>query len=245
MNIFAVILQYVNYEMKKQKKIVTDPKEVISEEYHDFLNVFLKQEADKLPPHRAYDHSIELLDEAEASSRAPLYHMSEQELELIKNYLEKHLKKGFIKPSSAPFVSPVLFVKKPDDGLRFCVDFRKLNEIIKKNRYPISLITDLMTRLSKAKYLTKIDIRHAFNRIRMVIEKDEDFITFRIRFGSYKYLILPFGLTNGPTTFQNFMNDILMEYLDKFVIAYLDDILIYNKNMKEHREHVRKVLQKL
>ena len=244
-NIFAVTLQDVTYEMEKRKKTVTDPKEVVPEEYHDFLDVFSKQEADKLPPHRAYDHSIELLDGAEAPSRAPLYHMSEQELELIKNYLEEHLKKGFIKPSSAPFASSVLFAKKPDGGLRFCVDFRKLNEITRKNRYSIPLITDLMTRLSKAKYLIKIDIRHAFNRIRMITEKDEDLTTFRIRFESYKYLVLLSGLTNGPATFQNFMNDTLMKYLDKFVIAYLDDILIYSKNMKEHREHVRKVLQKL
>lgn len=243
--IFAVSLKDVEYEMAKRKKTVTNPKLVVPEEYHDFLDVFSKQDADRLPPHRKYDHKIELMEGREAPSKAPLYRMSEQELELVKTYLKEHLDKGFIAASTAPFASPILFAKKPDGGLRFCVDYRKLNEITKKNRYPIPLITDLMTRLSRAKFLTKIDIRHAFNRIRMATEQDEDLTTFRTRFGSYKYLVLPFGLTNGPSTFQNFMNDTLMDYLDDFVVAYLDDILIYSNSMKEHKKHVRKVLQKL
>ena len=117
---------------------------------------------------------------------------------------------------------------------------RKLNAITKRNRYPLPLISELMTRLSKAKRMTKIDIRHAFNRVRMAIPNDEDLTTFRTRFGSYKSLVLPFGLTNGPATFQNFINDTFMEYLDEFVVAYLDDIFIYSNSEKEHREHVRK-----
>ena len=171
--------------------------------------------------------------------------MSKQKLELIKIYFEKHFDKKFIATSSAPFAFSILFAKKSDGELKFCVDYRKLNEITKKNKFSIFLITDLMTQLSKAKYLTKIDIRYAFNRIRMAIERNEDLITFRTRFGSYKYQILFFELTNGPFTFQNFMNDTLMNYLNDFVVIYFDDILIYNDNFKKHKGHVRKVLQKL
>lgn len=171
--------------------------------------------------------------------------MSEGELLLVKRYLIEHLEKGFIEASSAPYASPVLFAKKPGGGLRFCVDYRKLNAITKKNRYPIPLIAETIARLSKAKWITKIDIRHAFNRIRMHSEKDEDLTTFRTKYGTYKYLVMPFGLTNGPSTFQNFMNDTLMDFLDNFVVAYLDDILVYSENEKDHIKHVKMVLQRL
>ncbi len=171
--------------------------------------------------------------------------MSEEELILVKRYLEKHLNKDFIVISSISFVSLILFARKPNEELRLCVDYKKLNAIIKKNRYPLPLINELMTRLFKAKYLTKIDIRHAFNRIRMITEADEDLITFRIRFEFYKYRVLPFELINEPITFQNFINDIFMKYLNEFVMTYLNDILVYSNNLKKHREHVKKVLQKL
>lgn len=243
--IFSVSIRDINIELNKQNKPPTDPKTKVPREYHSWLDVFSKWLADKLPPHRKHDHSIELVDGAQGPGHAPLYSMSEGELILVKRYLEEHLDKGFIVASSAPFASPILFARKPNGGLRLCVDYRKLNAITKKNRYPLPLINELMTRLSKAKYLTKIDIRHAFNRIRMATEADEDLTTFRTRFGSYKYRVLPFGLTNGPATFQNFINDTFMEYLDEFVVAYLDDILVYSNSLEEHREHVKKVLQKL
>ena len=242
--IFAIILKKINYEMKKRKKTVTNSKLIVSKKYHDFLNVFSKQKADKFSFHRKYDHSIELIEEKKAPIRVPLYRMSEQKLKLVKTYLEEHFNKKFIVVSSASFASSILFAKKSDGGLRFCVDFKKLNEIIKKNRYFIFLITDLMIRLFKVKFLTKIDIRHAFNRIKMTIELNENLITFRTRFESYKYLVFFFGLINEPATFQNFINDTLMNYFDKFVVAYLNDILIYSDNIKKHRGHVRKILQK-
>jgi hypothetical protein len=124
------------------------------------------------------------------------------------------------------------------------VNYRKLNVITKKNRYSLSFISKLMTRLNKAKYMIKINIRHAFNRIRMIISIDENLITFRTRFDSYKYLVFSFELINESATFQNFMNDIFMKYLDEFVVAYLNDILIYSNNAKKHREHVKKMLLK-
>ena len=171
--------------------------------------------------------------------------MSKQKLRLIKIYLKKHLNKKFIETFSTFFAFFILFVKKSNDDLKFCVNYRKLNEITKKNRYSISLIVDLMIRIFKIKYLTKIDIRHVFNRIRLITKKNENLITFRIRFESYKYLIFSFELTNEFVTFQNFINDTLMNFLNKFVIIYLNDIFIYNDNLKKHKNHVRKMFQKL
>ena len=220
-----------------------DCESMIFEKYHDFLNVFSKQNVDQLSSHRKYDHKIELMKK-KIPSKTSLYRMFEQKLKLMKTYLKKHFDKRFIAISTVLFVSPILFAKTSDGELRFCVNYRKLNEITKKNQYSMLLIINLMTRLSRAKFLTKINIRHAFNRIKMIIEQDKDLTTFRTRFESYKYLMLLFELINEPSTFQNFMNDTLMKYLDDFVMVYFDNILIYSNSIKEHRKHVRKVLQK-
>ncbi len=163
----------------------------------------------------------------------------------MKKYLKKHLNKEFIESSTTSYASSILFAKKSDEEVRFCVNYRKLNAITKKNRYSISLIAKTIARLFKEKWMTKIDIRHAFNRIRMHSKENEDFITFRIKYETYKYLIMSFELINESSTFQNFKNDTLMNYLNEFVIAYLNDIIVYNNNKKEHIKHVRKVLQRL
>jgi hypothetical protein len=120
-----------------------------------------------------------------------------------------------------------------------------LNAIIKKNRYSILLIVETIARLSKAKWMIKINIRHAFNRIRMHFKKNENLITFRIKYDTYKYLIMSFELINKSSTFRNFMNDTLMNYLDEFVVAYLNDIIVYSNSKKKHIQHVRKILQRL
>jgi hypothetical protein len=163
----------------------------------------------------------------------------------MKKYLKEHLNKEFIESSTTLYASSILFAKKSDDELRFCVDYKKLNVIIKKNRYSISLIAKTIVRLFKTKWMTKIDIRHAFNRIRMHSKEDENLTTFRIKYDTYKYLIMLFELINESFTFQNFMNDTLMNYLNEFVVAYLDDIIVYSNNKKEHIQHVRKILQRL
>jgi hypothetical protein len=211
--------------------------------YQDLVDIFSRKDSDELPPHRTIDHKIVLTQE-NTLSLSPLYRMSTAELQAVRQYLLDNLHKGFIVPSQAPYASPVLFVKKPGGGLRFCVDFRKLNAITRRDQYPLPLIDETLARLSRAKIFTKLDIRQAFYRIRMD-PASEDLTTFRTRYGSYKYKVVPFGLTNGPATFQHYMNDILMEYLDDFCTAYLDDILIYSDNPLEHEEHVRKVLLRL
>ena len=138
----------------------------------------------------------------------------------------------------------ILLAKKPNGGLRFCVEYRRLNQLSKKDRYPIPLIEETLAQLKEAKIFSKINIRQAFHKLRMAIAS-EDLTTFNSRFGAYKYKVLPFGLSGGPASWQHYINDVLFDYLDKFCTAYLDDILIYSKNLKEHREHVRAVLIKL
>ena len=213
--------------------------------YTKYADVFSKAASDILPPHRIYDHKIQLEKEVEGNlGYSPLYKMTTAELEATKKYLLENLDKGFIAPSQAPFAAPVLFVRKANGSLRFCIDYRKLNQITRKDRYPLPLIDETLARISRAKIFTKLDIRQAFHRIRMDPDSEE-LTTFRTRYGSYKCKVLPFGLTNGPATYQRYMNDVLFDYLDDFCTAYLDDILIYSNDELEHKVHVKKVLQRL
>ena len=162
----------------------------------------------------------------------------------MKEYLDENLRKGFISPSTAPYASPVLFVVKLNSSLRFCVDYRKLNAVTRWNRYPIPLIDETLARVTGCKYLTKLDIIAAFNKLRMHPDS-EDYTTFVTSMGAYKYHVLPFGLTNGPANYQHYMNDVLFDCLNKFCQAYLDDILIYSRTKREHVRHVREVLTRL
>jgi hypothetical protein len=167
--------------------------------------------------------------------------MTTEELLAIKEYLLENLYKGFIVPSSSPFASPVLFVAKPNGSLRFCVDYYKLNSLTKKDQHPLPLINETLARIANAKIFTKLDIRQAFHRIR-IDAASKELTTFRTRYGTYKYQVLPFGLTNGPATYQRYMNEVLFDYLDDFCTAYLDDILIYSDNVLEHEHYVKLVL---
>jgi predicted aspartyl protease/transposase InsO family protein len=218
--------------------------ERLPSEYAQYADVFSKAMSNQLPPHRSYDHKI-ILNEKLPNAFSPLYKQSTAELEATREYIMDNLNKGFITNSSSPFASPILFVKKSDSNkLRFCIDFRKLNALTRKDAYPIPRIDELLARIGKAVIFTKLDIRQAFNRIRMDPESEE-MTTFRTRYGMYKCKVLPFGLCNGPATYQRYMNDVLMDYLDHFCTAYLDDILIYSESKGIHEEHVKKVLLRL
>ena len=195
-----------------------------------------------LPPKRSVDHHIEL-EPGSKPPYLPIYHMSPLELEELKRQLTELLEMGFIRPSQSPYGAPVLFVPKKNGKLRFCVDFRALNKLTIKNRYPLPRIDELLDRLQGAKYFSKLDLQSGYHQIR--IAEDDGSIqrtAFRTRYGHYEWLVLPFGLTNAPATFQQLMNDILRPYLDQFVIVYLDDICIYSKTKEEHLEHLDKVL---
>ena len=170
--------------------------------------------------------------------------MSEKELKALKDYIDDMLGKGFIRSSNSPAGALVLFVKKKDGSLRLCVDYRALNRITRKNRYPLPLIGPLVDQLQKAKYFTKLDLRAGYNNVR-IAEGHEWKTAFHMQYGSYEMLVMPFGLTNAPSAFQFFMNDIFHDLLDVCIVIYLDDILIYSNDEKIHEEQVRKVLQRL
>ncbi len=205
--------------------------------------MFSKSKANVLPPYRSYDHKIPLIKDTKLPF-GPIYSLSTMEMNSLKDYLNEMIEKGFIRASSSPIGSPVLFVKKKDGTLRLCVDYRALNAITVRNRYPLPLINNLLDQLSTAKIFSKLDLRGAYNLIR--IAKGEEWKTsFRTRYGAFEYLVMPFGLMNAPATFQNFMNDVFREYLDRFMIVYLDDILIYSSNISEHVGHVKLVLDRL
>ena len=156
------------------------------EEYSEWNHVFSKAESNILPPHRTYDHKIELEGDGEKALKySPLYKMSTEELEAVKNYIVDNLEKGFIEPSQSPFAAPILFVRKSDGSLRLCIDFRALNALTRKDRHPLPLIDETLARISRAKIFTKLDIRQAFHRIRMD-PSSEEYTTFRTRYGAYK-----------------------------------------------------------
>lgn len=219
---------------------------VLPSHYHEYRDVFSRKDSDRLPPSRNYDHKIELTPgkRPEDIGSNPLYKMSSEELEACRQYILENLQKGWIEACVAPWAAPVIFVKKPNGGLRLCVDYRKLNSLTKKDIYPLPLIEETLSRVTKAKIFTKIDIISAFHRIKMD-QESEELTAFKVRQGTYKYKVMPFGVTNGPATFQRFINDTLLNYLDVFCSAYIDDILIYSNSEEEHIEHVKKVLARL
>lgn len=247
LRIFAVSVSDVKAHLEKSHKTEAEEdlelRQVIPSEYHDLLPLFKKKEADKLPPHRYIDHAIEI-EQGKKPPFGPMYSMSNLELEALLRYLDENQKKGFIRPSTSSSASPVLFVRKPDGGLRFCVDYRGLNEITIKNRYPLPLIDETLRQLQSAKVFTRLDLRGAYNLIR-IRQGDEHLTAFRTRYGLFEYLVMPFGLTNAPATCQQFVNDTLRQYLDRFCVVFLDDILIYSQNIEDHRQHVRLILEAL
>ena len=209
----------------------------------EFCDVFPVELPDGLPPKRQVDHRIELQPGSQPNHRSP-YRMSPKEMEELKKQIDRFLKLGHIRPSTSPYGAPVLFAPKKDGGLRFCVDYRALNKNTIKNRYPLPKIDELLDQLAGASVFTKIDLRSGYHQIRVVPE-DIYKTAFRTRYGHFEFTVVPFGLCNAPATFMRLMNSILHPYLDKFVVVFLDDILIYSRNLKEHEEHLRLVLQQL
>jgi len=211
--------------------------------YHDYLDMFDWAMIDQLFSHRLYNHKIELIDE-KTSSWSHLYHMFDYKLQKMKNYLIKHLNKSFISFSSILYASLILFIEKKDDSLRFCINYRKLNALIKWDCYSLLLIDETLARIQDSKYLTRLNIIVIFNKLRMR-SRSEDLIIFIIFFDFYKYYVMSFKLINDSTFYQHYMNDVLFNYLHQFCQIYLDDIIIYSKTLKKHKKHVQLVLHKL
>jgi len=212
-------------------------------EYHDYLDIFDQAIINQLSSHRFYDHKIELINE-ETSSRSRLYQMFNYKLQKIKKYLINHLNKEFIFFSFASYVSLILFIKKKDESLRFCVDYRKLNALIKRDCYSLSLIDETFTHIQENKYLIQLNIIAAFNKLHMHFNS-EDLTIFITFFNSYKYHVMLFNLINESAFYQHYMNDVLFKYLHQFCQIYLNDIIIYSKILKKHKQHVWLILHRL
>ncbi|KAE8692579.1 hypothetical protein F3Y22_tig00110831pilonHSYRG00022 [Hibiscus syriacus] len=217
-----------------------DVPDMVSHVLAEFKDVMPAELPKKLPPKREVDHKIKLVPNAEPPTRAP-YRMAPPELEEMRRQLKDLLDAGYIRPSKSPYGAPVLFQKKHDGSLRMCIDYRALNKLTVKNKYPIPLIADLYDQLGGARWFTKLDLRSGYYQVR-IAEGDEPKTTCVTRYGSYEYLVMPFGLTNAPATFCTLMNKVLQPFLDRFVVVYLDDIIIYSKTLEEHVEHLRQVL---
>ncbi len=220
-----------------------DIKVKLSLKYQNFLDVFDRAQVDKLSSHRSYDHKIELTNDV-TSSKCWAYRMSFYKLQKIKEYLNENLSKNFITSSKISYFSLVLFALKINDDLRFCIDYRKLNVIIKRNRYSLSLIDEMIDKIVDCKHLTRLNIIFAFNKLHMHLDS-ENYTIFIIALEAYKSKILSFELTNNSISFQQYMNDVLWDFLNDFCQAYLDDILIYSKIQKKHRQHVKMILDRL
>ena len=190
-----------------------------------------------------FDHAIKL-EEGATPGLGPIYSLSETERIALKEFIDSHLAAGTIRPSQLPIGAPVLFVKKKDGSLCMVVDYRKLNNVTRKDRYPLPRINDLIDRLGNASVFTKIDLRNAYHLLR-IKEGDEWKTAFRTRYGSFEFRVMPFGLTNAPSSFQRFMNTIFADLLDVNVVVYLDDLLIYSNSLEEHRTQVTEVLRRL
>uniref|UniRef100_A0A674PMU1 Gypsy retrotransposon integrase-like protein 1 n=1 Tax=Takifugu rubripes TaxID=31033 RepID=A0A674PMU1_TAKRU len=215
----------------------------VPRDYHDLGEVFCKQRALSLPPHRPYDCAIDLLPGATLPS-SRLYNLSRAEREAMENYIGESLASGLIRPSSSPVGAGFFFVQKKDGTLRPCIDYRSLNEITIKNKYPLPLLDAAFAPLHRAQVFSKLDLRSAYHLVQ-IREGDEWKTAFNTPLGHFEYLVMPFGLTNAPAVFQALINDVLRDMLNKFIFVYLDDILIFSESEEEHVQHVRLVLQRL
>jgi hypothetical protein len=208
----------------------------------EFPDVF-PEELLGMPLDRDIEFIIELLSRTAPIAKHP-YRMGVDELEELKKQIKELQDKGFIRPSSSPWGAPAIFVDKKDGTQRMCVDYRSLNEVTIKNKYPLPRIDDLFDQLRDAYVFSKIDLRSGYHQLK-IRASDIPKTAFTTRYGLYEYTVMSFGLTNAPAYFIYLMNKVFMEYLDKFVVVFIDDILVFFKTEEEHAEHLRLVLQKL
>ncbi|KAK9049844.1 hypothetical protein SSX86_031187 [Deinandra increscens subsp. villosa] len=208
----------------------------------EFKDVF-PEDLPGMPPDRDVEFRIDLIPNAQPVARAP-YRLAPPELQELNTQIQELLDKGFIRPSISPWGAPVLFVKKKDGSMRMCIDYRELNKLTVKNRYPLPRIDDLFDQLQGAKWFSKIDLRSGYHQLK-VKEEDIPKTAFRTRYGHYEFYVMSFGLTNAPAAFMDLMNRVCKPMLDKSVIVFIDDILIYSRSEAEHAKHLREILERL
>jgi hypothetical protein len=204
----------------------------------EFQTVF--SEPNELPPRRALDHAITLETSAQPVNSRP-YRYSPLQKDEIERQVAEMIRSGVVTTSMSPFASPVLLVKKKDGSLRFCVDYRKLNSLTIKNKFPLPIVDELLDELVGTKFFSKLDLPAGYHQIRMRPE-DEQKTTFKTHHGHFQFRVMPFGLSNAPATFQCVMNSVFAPFLRKFVIVFLDNILVYSESWSAHLNHLRQVL---
>ncbi|GJS97122.1 putative reverse transcriptase domain-containing protein [Tanacetum coccineum] len=226
-----------NAEDKSEEKRLEDVPII-----QDFPEVF-PEDLSGIPPVRQVEFQIDLVPGAGPVARAP-YRLASSEMKELSDQLHELFDKGFIRPSSSPWGAPVLFVKKKDASFQMCIDYRELNKLTVKNRYPLPRIDDLFDQLQGSSVYSKLDLRSGYHQLRV---REEDILktAFRTRYDHYEFQVMPFGLTNAPAVFMDLMNRVCKPYLDKFVIVFIDDILIYLKSKQEHEEHLKLILELL
>jgi len=208
----------------------------------EYADVF-PDEVPGLPPSRDIDFTIDLIPDAGLVSMTP-YRMAPAELAELKKQIEELMEKQFIRPSASPWGALALLVKNKDGSSRLCMDYRQLNKLTVKNKYPLPRIDDLLDQLKGAGVISKIDLRSGYHQI-LVKPEDVQKTAFRSRYGHYEYVVMPFRVTNAPVVFMDYMNRIFRPWLDKFVVVFIDDILIYSRNREDHADHLRVVLDVL
>ncbi|KAI3678319.1 hypothetical protein L6452_37606 [Arctium lappa] len=226
-------LAYV-LDARSEKKKIEDVR--IVSEYPDVFS----DDLPGLPPDRQVEFRIDLVPGAAPIARAP-YRLTLTERQEMMSQLQELLEKGFVRPSSSPWGAPVLFVKKKDGSMRMCIDYRELNKATVKNKYPLPQIDDLFDQLQGAGCFSEINLRSGYHQVK-VREEDVAKTAFRTHYGHYEFLVMPFGLTNAPAMFMDLMNRVCRPFLDKSVIVFIDDILVYSKSDEEHEQHLREVV---
>jgi hypothetical protein len=236
---FIATAQVDQVSMLSQMKVTTLEEILVVQEYLDLF----PEELLGMPSDHDIESLIELLPRTPPICKRP-YRMPVNKLVELKKQLAELQAKGFIRPSSSPWGAPVLFVEKKDGTQQMCVDYRSLNEVTIKNKYPLPLIDDVFDQMKGASMFSKIDLRSRYHQLK-IWESDIPKTAFCTQYGLYEYTVMSFGLTNTPAYFMYLMNKVFMEYLDKFVVVFIDDILVFSKTEEEHEKHLRLVLEKL
>jgi len=217
---------------------------MVPSKFHKWLKVFGKVESERMPVRKTWDHTIDLKDEF-APSKAKVYPLSQNKRDEVQKFTKDHLRKGYIRPSKSQQTSPVFFVGKKDGGKRMVMDYRKLNRQTVKNNYPLPLITDLVDNMGGKRVFTKMDLRWGYNNVQ-IKEGDEWKTAFTTHIGSFEPVVMFFGMTNSPATFQAMMNKILRDLINEGkVVAFVDDVLVETEDEEGHDEIVDEVLRQL
>jgi len=234
----------LSIEKRNIEDNIDNTQEILPAKLIPFKDVFDEKSANELPPHRPYDYEINLKPNSKPHY-GPNYPLTEKETLALKEYIKKAKANGFIRDSKSPFGASVFFVPKKDvNDLRLVVDYRPLNESTIRDSYPLPLINDMLENLSKGKVFSKLDLRSAYNLVR-IKEGDEYKTAFTCKFGHFEYLVMPFGLKNAPAVFQHFINDIFNDIIGSYVYCYIDDIIVFSPDMDSHFSHLIDVLRRL